>query len=91
MDVTIAQKILDASAEDAGKILREIDWYNSTALPYEEGLKKRDPRLLGTRVGGVVSNGGTMGMRVKMHSVEVFRLSRVEKVEKSNYVFKQEL
>jgi len=91
MDATVAKKILDASADDAGKILREIGWYNSTALPYEEGLKKRDPRLLGKKIGGVVSNGGTMSTRVKMHSVEIFRLSRVENVHKSKVHFKQEL
>jgi len=91
MDATVAQRILDASADDAGKILREIDWYNSTALPYEEGLKKRDTRLLGKKVAGLVSNGGTMSTRVKMHSVEIFRLSRVENVHEIKVHFKQEL
>lgn len=75
MEDELAQKILDASVEQAEKLLLEADWYNSTALSYEEGLKHRDSRLLGKEVGRIKA-GGTLTKSVRSHSVEIFRLRR---------------
>lgn len=48
MKEDVAQRILDNPAT-ASKAFREIDWYNSTALPYKEGIATGDPRLIGKK------------------------------------------
>lgn len=76
MDNALAQKILDADTASALKLLEQANWYNSTALPYKEGLKNGDERLLGKKVGSI-EKGGKLSKKVKKHAAEVFRLKSV--------------
>ena len=74
MDEKMAAKILDApTLGEANQIFVGAGWYNSTALPYEEGLKDRDARLLGKKI-GTIRPGELLKAKVKRHSVEMFRL-----------------
>lgn len=89
MKEDVAHKILDASAEEAGKILLEEKWYNSTTLSYEKGLAKEDSRLLGRLVGRIESEG-SLTKSVRAHSVEMFRLRRIDR-RKSGTSTREEL
>lgn len=75
MDSKTAQKILDADddMDSFEKMLKTVNWYNSTAISYKEGLKAGDPRLLGKKV-SIIEPQGSMSVKVKRHSAEVFRL-----------------
>jgi alpha-galactosidase len=75
MDTTTAQKILDAGDDirSSEQILKEANWYNSSAMSYREGLKAEDTRLLGEKVSSIAA-GGALSVLVKRHSAEVFRL-----------------
>lgn len=76
MDTALAQKILDAPVGKLEKLFKDANWYNSTELPYKEGLKNSDTRLLGKKV-SVIAPGGTLTATVKRHSAEMFRLRSV--------------
>jgi alpha-galactosidase len=58
--------------------LREANWYNSTEIPYAQGLAQEDARLFGEKI-GVVEAGGVLKADVKKHAARVFRLRRVKK------------
>lgn len=73
MSNDVAQSILDSTTEGALKILKKVNFYNSTATSYKDGLKAADPRLLGKKI-GVVEADGTLKATVKRHSVGTFRL-----------------
>lgn len=50
MDIGTAQRILDAgddSSSESEQILKDAQWYNASALSYQEGLKAEDSRLFG--------------------------------------------
>ena len=80
MDTKTAQKILDAdnNQRSGGQLLKEANWYNSSAISYEEGLKAGDSRLLGTKTSSIATRG-TLSVLVKRHSAEVFRLRTQER------------
>lgn len=73
MDEKLAAKILEADTAKAVELLNQANWYNSTALPYKEGLKNRDERLMGKKV-GTINAKGALTKKVRKHSAEVFRL-----------------
>ncbi|KAK0120538.1 hypothetical protein ONS96_010744 [Cadophora gregata f. sp. sojae] len=68
-----AERILEALPEARLAIFAELDWYNSTDIPYELGIINGDPRLLGKNVGTILAHG-TLDVKVKSHSIEIFRL-----------------
>ncbi|RDW62828.1 hypothetical protein BP5796_11130 [Coleophoma crateriformis] len=72
MSDAVAQKIID-SPEQYATILSGIDWYNSTVIPYKEGIEKGDKRLLGKRIETLKAR--TMFVKtVKRHSAQMYRL-----------------
>lgn len=90
MEEKVAQKILDAPVDEAVKLLKDANWYNSTALSYKEGLQKSDERLLGKKI-GKIAPGGNLTTMVKSHSAEMFRLRSVGSEGKRKVHFKEEL
>lgn len=69
-----AQSILDAPDQSArDQLFKKLNWYNATELPYSEGLKNRDPRLMGKKV-STVSAHGILEAEVPRHAASVFRL-----------------
>ncbi|OJJ43549.1 hypothetical protein ASPZODRAFT_74133 [Penicilliopsis zonata CBS 506.65] len=74
MSETHAHAILDA-ADDAAReaVFRSVNWYNATELPYVQGLKAGDTRLLGEKIGSVLA-GGKLEALVARHSAKIFRL-----------------
>jgi alpha-galactosidase len=90
MDEDVAQAVLDASEDKALALLKEANWYNATALPYKDGVKKEDSRLLGNKI-GKIEPGGTLIAKVKRHSVEMFRLRSVGTGGKRKVHAKEEL
>ena len=77
----MAQKILDAPADKFEKLFKEANWYNVTEMSYKEGLKRRDGRLMGKKI-GKIAPGGSLDKKVKKHSLEMFRLKSVGQGEK---------
>lgn len=90
MDEAVGQNVLDAPVEEAVKILKDVNWYNATALSYKEGLRKGDERLLGKKLGKIAAYG-TLTATVKSHSVEMFRLRSVGSGGKRKVHAKEEL
>jgi len=76
MDEKLAEQILDADVETARKLLNKANWYNSTAIPYKDGLKHGDDRLFGRKVGTVQAKG-QLTKKVRKHAAEVYRLKAV--------------
>ena len=58
------------------RLFKEANWYNATEMSYKEGLKKRDERLMGKKI-GKIAPGGSLDKKVKRHSVEMYRLKSV--------------
>jgi alpha-galactosidase len=75
MNTETAQNILNAAGDlpSGEQLLKEANWYNSSAMSYQEGLKAGDPRLLGKKSSSIMA-GGTLSVLVKRHSAEIFRL-----------------
>jgi alpha-galactosidase len=90
MDNAVAKKILDAPAEKLTSLFMEVDWYNSTKVPYKDGLKNGDPRLLGKKI-SKISPGGSLTAKVKRHSAEMYRLRSVGSGGKRKVHAKEEL
>jgi len=90
MDDALAQKILDADAKEAEKLWKQSNWYNATEVSYKEGLKKRDERLMGKKI-GKIAPGGTLTAKVKRHSVEMYRLKSIGHGGKRKVHAKEEL
>ena len=90
MDTPVAKKILGANAKALPKVIGKMDWYNSTAKPYAEGLKEGDQRLLGKLVGGVAP-GGEVRVQVPRHAIRMFRLRNTEGSATRYQMYKQEL
>ena len=67
MDDALAQKILDADEKEVEKLWKQANWYNATEVSYKDGLKKRDERLMGKKI-GKIAPGGTLTAKVKRHS-----------------------
>ncbi|OTA04865.1 GH27 alpha-galactosidase [Trichoderma parareesei] len=77
METEDARRVLDAEGEEARRaVLKGLGWYNATEVPYAEGLRMRDPRLFGEKI-GVVEKGGDLSVRVPRHAAKVFRLQSV--------------
>jgi alpha-galactosidase len=72
MSDAVAQKII-SSPETSTEVLKKEDWYNSTALSYEDGVKAGDLRLLGKKV-ETLAPRTSLSRKVRRHSVELFRL-----------------
>jgi len=90
MDEALAQKILDADEKEAEKMWKQANWYNATEVSYKEGLKKRDERLMGKKI-GKIAPGGTWTADVKRHSVEIYRLKSIGHGGKRKVHAKEEL
>ncbi|RFU35761.1 hypothetical protein B7463_g548, partial [Scytalidium lignicola] len=73
-----AQSILNTADQSAReKIFQELNWYNATEIPYLEGLRKRDPRLMGKKV-SVIPAQGVLEVDVPRHAASVFRLRNAD-------------
>jgi alpha-galactosidase len=90
MDTAFAQKILKAPTDKLERLFKEASWYNSTELSYKDGLKRRDARLMGKKVGNIAP-GGSLTAKVKRHSVEMYRLKSVAHGGKRKVHSKEEL
>jgi alpha-galactosidase len=90
MDTTFAQKVLKAPTDKLERLFKEANWYNSTELSYKDGLKRRDARLMGKKVGNITP-GGSLAAKVKRHSVEMYRLKSVAHGGKRKVYAKEEL
>jgi alpha-galactosidase len=72
-----AESILGAAGQSAREqLFQQLNWYNSTELPYSEGIRQRDPRLMGKRVTTVPAQG-ILQAEVSRHAAQVFRLRSV--------------
>lgn len=69
----LAEKVLEGSMEEVVGLLKKENWYNATELSYKEGLKKRDERLMGKKI-GVVEPEGTLTKLIPRHGVGMYRL-----------------
>jgi alpha-galactosidase len=71
-----ADRMEDFTADQilAGKYQHKASWYNSTQTPYQEGLARADPRLLGKRVGSIGPKHDSLRAQVPRHGVRMFRL-----------------
>jgi alpha-galactosidase len=80
MSNEVAGRLIKASNEKDGEALKHIhseaDWYNSTQIPYQEGLAQDNRKLFGERV-RTVEAGGILSHKVRRHSAAVFRLRPV--------------
>lgn len=90
MDNALAQKILDAPADKLETLFKEANWYNSTEMPYKDGLKRRDARLMGKKV-GKIAPGGSLTAKVKRYSAEMYRLRSIGHGGKRKVHAKEEL
>jgi alpha-galactosidase len=79
MDDEVAQQVFDATRDEEFK--KDANWYNVTAMPYKQGLKNGDERLLGKKVSKIAA-GGTLATMVKSHSAEMFRLRSLSGVKR---------
>ena len=68
MDSETAEHIL------ADKEQYKKTWYNSTEIPYKDGLERGDPKLLGKRVGSIGPQHSELKAKVPRHGSRVFRL-----------------
>jgi alpha-galactosidase len=90
MEDSVAEKILGAKMEEVMKISKELNWYNSTAVSYEKGLRDGDKRLMGTKVGSIMPEGAWTAM-VPRHGVGVYRLRNANKSKWRKTSYKTEL
>lgn len=73
-----AQSIQGAADQSAREqVFQQLNWYNSTKVSYSEGLRMRDPRLMGKKV-SMVPAQGNLEADVPRHAAQVFRLRNVE-------------
>lgn len=73
-----AQSILDTTDQTTREqLFKQLNWYNSTEIPYSEGLRKRDPRLMGKKVSSIPAQG-ILEADVLRHAARVFRLHNVD-------------
>ena len=90
MENGLAGKILAGTTAEATELLQKANWYNSTVLPYKDGLKQGDSRLMGKKI-TKIAPGGTLTAKVKKHSVEMYRLKSVGSGGKRKVHAKEEL
>ena len=81
MDDGNAQKILQTLPEARPAMFADLDWFNSTETPYEQGVMNGDPRLLGKKIGKIAPHG-VLRANVKRHSIEIFVLRSPNKFVK---------
>jgi alpha-galactosidase len=90
----VAHKILKAEelgkTEEAIKFAKEVNWYNSTAIPYKQGLQDGDERLMGKKVANIKPEG-TLTQKVPKHGVGIYRLRNANKNRWRKTLFKDEL
>lgn len=87
-----AESILGAATESAREqLFQQFNWYNATELPYSEGIKQRDARLMGKKVNRV-SAQGILEAKVPRHAAKVYRLRSVDETgAKRRVAIKDEL
>jgi alpha-galactosidase len=88
MDQATAEQIVESGI--ARPEFKKANWYNSTELPYAEGLKAGDKRLLGQQI-SKVGPGGQVKAKVPRHAVKMYRLRSVDGGAKRYSIYKQEL
>lgn len=88
MDQATSEQIVESGI--ARPEFKKANWYNSTELPYAEGLKAGDKRLLGQQI-GKVGPGGQVKAKVPRHAVKMYRLRSVDGGAKRYSIYKQEL
>lgn len=86
MDERYANEILKGGAAK-----RQKGYYNSTEMPYREGLDKADERLLGRKCGIISRAQPELSVRVARHSVKMFRLRPLSGSTTRYALHKQEL
>ena len=90
MSREVAKKLLAAKTEvEANQIYRNANWFNSTEISYKDGLKQRDPRLMGKMI-TTIPKGGKLIQKVERHSVGVYRLKNLTNFSK-RYIIHKEL
>jgi alpha-galactosidase len=90
MDAGLAQTILDAPVDELERLFKKANWYNSTEMSYKDGLKRRDARLMGKKIGKIPAEGALSAM-VKTHSLEMYRLKSLGPGGKRKVHAKEEL
>jgi alpha-galactosidase len=88
MDQTTAEHVVESGV--AHPEFKQVNWYNSTKLPYAEGLKAGDKRLLGQQI-GKVGPGGRIKAKVPRHAIKMYRLRSMDCGAKRYSIHKQEL
>lgn len=77
-EVTAEELLAAKSDTERATILKAVNWYNATEIPYAKGLVQEDARLFGEKI-GVVEAGGVLKAVVKSHAARIFRLRRIRK------------
>jgi alpha-galactosidase len=91
MEDTVAEEILRSSSEKTTVLLeKKVQWYNSTATPYVQGLEEGNERLLGKKI-GVALPGKDIKVIVPRHAVKVYRLRPQSKVLNKYTIYRDEL
>ena len=90
MSETDAQQLIDAKPEEIQTVAKRINWYNSTEIPYSEGLKNEDPRLFGKKI-GTAGPGGAITAMVPRHGAAVYRLRPASPTGWRKGLYKDEL
>ena len=93
MEDSVARQLVgnSKSRQDASRILHSSNWYNSSIMSYQEGLRKEDTRLLGSKVAEIPAQG-SLTVSVKRHSAKAYRLRSKSRNPSKRYVmFKDEL
>lgn len=86
-----AQAVLEAKTDEArSEVFEKLNWYNATKIPYAQGLKQGDERLLGVKVGNVAAYG-KIQVDVPRHTAKVFRLRSTSERQARKSLIKQEL
>lgn len=91
MSDSTAKSIIESPQNSVETTLQNMELYNSTAIPYREGLDVGDERLLGEKC-GQLEPGEALKVRVSRHSVKMYRMRNVDGKSKKRYaLLKDEL
>lgn len=90
MEERTAQAILDAPFEHLEGVFAKLNVYNSTRMPYVDGLRAGDERLMGKMI-GQIAPGGEIKTMVQKHSVKMYRLRSLGLGEKRHSTTRDEL
>jgi alpha-galactosidase len=90
MPTSAADRIVKAETSALPGEFSKVNWYNSTAVPYAQGLAFGDERLLGKEV-GKVDAGSEIKATVPRHAVKMYRLRAPGSATKRYSIYKSEL